>query len=74
MCVIYLCVKEKSFNKVKNHIRAGEQVAERSHIPKATITHSSYGLEQGMQKQLQIFCWILQNVVHLGHAKTFFQT
>lgn len=44
------------FIKVKNCIGVGEELAERSHVPKATVTHTNYLLKQGMQKQLQIFC------------------
>jgi len=40
---------------VKNCTGVGEQVAERSHIPKATVTHTKYVLKQGMRKQLQVF-------------------
>lgn len=45
-----------TFIKVKNCIGVGEWVAERSYVPKATVTHTNYVLKQGMQKQLQIFC------------------
>lgn len=41
---------------MKNYIGVGVQVSERCHIPKATITHTSYVLKQGVQKQLQISC------------------
>lgn len=56
ICVcLYVCVRKKSFIKVKNHIRVGEQAAERSHIPKAIITHSSYGLEQECRSRCKFF-------------------
>lgn len=55
MC-LYLCIREIRFIKVKKYIRAGEQVAERSRVPKANITHTDSVLKQSMQRQLQIFC------------------